>query len=80
MKNTTVELQQGVAELMLEAANYYAMPHANRISMNGYNDPWVGPEFAETVTPRYLNSRAASIFGGSREVQKNIVAKVVLGL
>ena len=48
--------------------------------MNGYDDQWVGPEFAETVTPRYLNSRAASIFGGSREVQKKIVAKVVLGL
>jgi acyl-CoA dehydrogenase len=32
------------------------------------------------VTPRFLNSRAASIFGGSQEVQKNIIAKVVLGL
>ena len=48
--------------------------------MNGHDDPWVGPEHAETVTPRYLNSRAASIFGGAKEVQKNIVAKVVLGL
>jgi alkylation response protein AidB-like acyl-CoA dehydrogenase len=32
------------------------------------------------VTGRYLNSRAASIFGGSEEVQKNIIAKAVLGL
>jgi acyl-CoA dehydrogenase len=40
----------------------------------------VGPGYAETVAATYVNSRAASIFGGSREVQKNIIAKVVLGL
>ncbi len=48
--------------------------------MNGCADPWVGPDYAETVTPRFLNSRAASIFGGAKEVQKNIIAKMVLGL
>jgi alkylation response protein AidB-like acyl-CoA dehydrogenase len=56
------------------------MPHANRISLNGYNELWPGPDYAETVTPRYLNVRAASVFGGSKEVQKNIIAKAVLGL
>ena len=79
-KNMTVEVDQGINELKLEAIGYYAMPHANLISMNGYNEPRVGPDHAETVTPRYLNSRAASIFGGACEVQKNIIAKVVLGL
>ncbi len=79
-KNNTVEIEQQINELKLEAVNYYGLPHANLISMNGHDDPWVGPEHAETVTPRYLNSRAASIFGGAKEVQKNIVAKVVLGL
>ena len=79
-KNNSVDIEQQVNELKLEAVHYYGMPHANLISMNGHDDPWVGPEHAETVTPRYLNSRAASIFGGAREVQKNIVAKVVLGL
>jgi len=39
-----------------------------------------GLPHARTITCRYLNGRAASIFGGAREVQKNIVAKVVLGL
>ena len=79
-KNNTVEIDQAINELKLEAVSHYAMPHANLISMNGRNEPWVGPDHAETVTPRYLNSRAASIFGGAREVQKNIIAKVVLGL
>ena len=79
-KNNTVEIEQQINELKLEAVHYYGLPHANLISMNGHDDPWVGPAHAETVTPRYLNSRAASIFGGAKEVQKNIVAKVVLGL
>ena len=80
VKNTSVEINQGISTLKMEAIQYYAAPHANLISLNGYDDPWVGPAHAETATPRYLNARAASIFGGSKEVQKNIVAKVVLGL
>lgn len=79
-KNTSVELSQELVALKLEAIHHYGLPHANMISLNGYNEAWPGPEYAETVTPRYMNSRAASIFGGSREVQKNIIAKAVLGL
>jgi len=40
----------------------------------------VGSELAQTSMGRYLNNRAATIFGGSDEVQKNIIAKTVLGL
>jgi len=40
----------------------------------------VGSEMAQTAMGRYLNNRAATIFGGSDEVQKNIIAKTVLGL
>ena len=47
------------------------------IPFNGL--PWFF-DHAETVTPRYLNVRAASVYGGSKEVQKNIIAKAVLGL
>ena len=79
-KIASVEIDQAIGELKLEAVQYYAMPHANVISLNGHNEPWPGPDYAETVTPRYLNTRAASVFGGSKEVQKNIIAKAVLGL
>ena len=63
-KNTSVEIEQGLVTLKLEAIQHYGFPHANLISLNGHNEPWVGPEYAETVTARYLNSRAASVFGG----------------
>ncbi len=79
-KNTSVAIEQDINTLKLEAIQYYALPHANFISLNGHDEPWVGPDYAETVTAKYLNSRAASIFGGSQEVQKNIIAKLVLGL
>jgi alkylation response protein AidB-like acyl-CoA dehydrogenase len=40
----------------------------------------VGPEYALTAMPRYLNTRATTIYGGSSEVQRGIIAKSVLGL
>jgi acyl-CoA dehydrogenase len=79
-KNTAVDIEQQINTLKLEAVQYYGLPHANFISLNGHNGAWPGPAYAETVTARYLNSRAASVFGGSQEVQKNIIAKAVLGL
>lgn len=77
-KNTAVAIEQAITTLKLEAIDYYAMPYANGTRAGPAE--WPGPHHAETVTARYLNARAASIFGGSQEVQKNIIAKVVLGL
>ena len=46
----------------------------------GANIEPVGPEYSLTAMARYLNDRAASIYGGSNEIQRNIIAWQVLGL
>lgn len=79
-KNTGVDLQQELNTLLLEAIGWYGVPHHNLMRLTDNNAPTVGPEPYEPINGRYLNSRAASIFGGSQEVQKNIIAKAVLGL
>jgi hypothetical protein len=61
----------------MEAVGYYANPHINeRIGSN-----WgVGPEYSTNLSGNYFNFRKASIYGGSNEIQRNIIAKMVLGL
>jgi acyl-CoA dehydrogenase len=70
LKNLSTEIGQDIECARLEAIHYYGLPYPAS-SM---------PTHTDTVTARYLNGRAASIFGGSKEVQKNIIAKGVLGL
>ena len=41
----------------------------------GSNEAAIGPDIALTAVPRYFNGRAASIYGGSNEIQRNILAK-----
>ena len=81
LKFKGTELQQAVDELYLEAAGYYALPYVpDQYAFDFPVDQRVG-EGAETNTSlRYFNFRKASIYGGSNEIQKNIVAKHVLGL
>ncbi|MDX2410389.1 MAG: acyl-CoA dehydrogenase family protein [Woeseiaceae bacterium] len=79
MKGT--ELQQATDALYVEAAGYYALPYVpDQYVLDFPDDDRVG-EGAETTTSlRYFNFRKASIYGGSNEIQKNIIAKHVLGL
>lgn len=78
MKIMASGLRQAIAGLKMEAIANYSIPHNNRLLLDGL--PTVGREEDQAITARYLNERATSIFGGSREVQKNIIAKSVLGL
>ena len=75
------ELQQAVDELYLEAAGYYALPYVPDQYVIGFPDAERIGEGAETRSSlRYFNYRKASIYAGSNEIQKNIIAKHVLGL
>ena len=71
---------QYLSELTVEALGFYASPHQPEARTVGQNVPIIGPQDGVTAFPRYFNLRASSIAGGSNEVQKNIVAKLVLGL
>lgn len=74
------ELSQRVTELAIEAAGVYGLPLQVDAIQPGVHVPFVGPDYALTVMPRYLNTRATTIYGGSNEVQRGIIAKLVLGL
>ncbi len=81
MKSTSVDLGQRMSELMVEALDYYATPMpAGGRPLYEINDWLPGPEYAPPAIGTYLNKRASSIFGGSNEVQRDIIAKLVLRL
>ena len=46
----------------------------------GWNEDPIGPDYAAALAPQYFNWRKRSIYGGTNEIQKNIIAKRVLGL
>ena len=78
MKMMASSLGQQISTLQMEAKANYSLPHNNRLLLERENT--IGGEQGQTATASYLNARASSIFGGAREVQKNIIAKSVLGL
>ena len=74
------EIQQRIAELAMEAVGEYAAPYQPGMLFQDTNETPVGPDHAPPAAPRYFNMRKTSIYGGSNEIQKNIVSKMVLGL
>ena len=74
------EIQQRIAELAMEAVGEYAAPYQPGMLFHDTNETPVGPDHAPPAAPRYFNMRKTSIYGGSTEIQKNIVSKMVLGL
>jgi alkylation response protein AidB-like acyl-CoA dehydrogenase len=87
MKILGTELQQQISELALEAAGHYGrayQPQAARpggaVSLPHSNERAVGARSAVLAPLRYLNERAGSIYAGSNEIQRNIIAKTALGL
>ncbi len=78
LKIKGTEIQQRLTELTLEAVGNYAQPYTRELGEG--NEFAVGPDYARAAAPIYFNWRKASIYGGSNEIQRNIIAKMVLGL
>ncbi|MCS6986560.1 MAG: acyl-CoA dehydrogenase family protein [Sphingomonadaceae bacterium] len=79
LKIKGTEIQQRITELVLEAAGHYAAPYF-RAFPEGSNEYPIGPAYAHRAAPTYFNMRKTSIYGGSNEIQRNIIAKLVLGI
>jgi alkylation response protein AidB-like acyl-CoA dehydrogenase len=80
LKCRGTELQQQLTELVLEATGYYGIPFSNPGPVKGLNIEPIGQDYAAPAAPTYFNTRKASIYAGSNEIQRNIMAKMVLGL
>jgi alkylation response protein AidB-like acyl-CoA dehydrogenase len=80
LKIRQTEIHQALTELRMDAVGYYANPYVLGALLDGWNEESVGPEHANSATPKYMHFRKVSIYSGSNEIQHNIIAKGVLGL
>ena len=72
------EIFQRITDLTHQAIGNYGLAiREHPISANHFMP---GPDYGHTASEKYLNSRKLSIYGGSNEIQRNIIAKAVLGL
>ncbi|KRB86737.1 pimeloyl-CoA dehydrogenase large subunit [Sphingomonas sp. Root710] len=77
------ELVQAVTELAVEAVGVYAQPFVRdtwEMLRPGTRAFRAGPNYAAAISPTYFNHRKYSIYAGSNEIQRNIIAKMILGL
>ena len=80
LKVKGTEIQQRLTELTLEAVGTYGAPYFRGFPEDGSNEFPIGPDYAHHAGPNYFNFRKTSIYGGSNEIQRNIVTKMILGL
>ncbi|MEO3998254.1 pimeloyl-CoA dehydrogenase large subunit [Mesorhizobium sp. CAU 1732] len=73
------EIQQAITHLLMQVMGPHALPYHDE-EIEGANEPPIEPDYAASAAPGYFNFRKVSIYGGSNEIQKNIIAKAVLGL
>ncbi|GLO75609.1 hypothetical protein MACH18_26890 [Phaeobacter italicus] len=78
LKVKGTEIRQEINDLARRAAGAHAMPFASE-ALEDDNSNLAQPEGTAAVSAQYFNNRKLSIFGGSNEIQKNIIAKVKLG-
>jgi alkylation response protein AidB-like acyl-CoA dehydrogenase len=80
LKIKGTEIRQEITSLTRRAYGSYAAPYIPEALEAGWNGEPIGPSDAATAAPSYFNNRKLSIFGGSNEIQKNIISKAILGL
>ena len=80
LKIKGTEIQQMCSELLMKAAGPYAWVDGDPDEDEGSNDVDVAPDWAFGLAGVYFNWRKQSIYGGSNEIQRNIMAKAFLGL
>ena len=74
LKIKGTEIQQAITELMMQTAGPFAQAFRPLDTAADFD------AFTATLAPRYCNLRKATIYAGSNEIQRNIIAKMTLGL
>ena len=80
LKIRGTEIRQEISSLMRRAMGPYAQPFVAEALEEGFEGASVGPAEAASAAAQYFNNRKLSIFGGSNEIQRNIISKMILGL
>jgi len=80
LKVKGTEIRQEILSLARRALGPYALPYQREVLEPGSNAEPVGPDYGVGVTASYLNARKLTIYGGSNEVQRNIITKAILKL
>jgi len=79
LKIKGTEIRQAITYLISKAVGPYALPFID--DELGYgSEPLLYTDYSSAATYQYLDARKASIYGGANEIQKNIIAKMILEL
>jgi alkylation response protein AidB-like acyl-CoA dehydrogenase len=80
LKVCGTEIQQRLSELMVEAAGPLALPFDPDYLDGARAHSLIDDDFAAPLLAHYFNYRKTSIYGGSNEIQRNIISQMILGL
>ena len=80
LKLIGTEVLQAIDELNVELAGYYGSVFVPEQFEPNYSDIMIGPDQTANSAPTYFNHRKTTIYGGSNEIQTNIICKAILGL
>ncbi|WP_295499688.1 acyl-CoA dehydrogenase family protein, partial [uncultured Ralstonia sp.] len=80
LKIKGTQIQQMLTELMVEAVGPYAQPFDPSYLEGEVPQAVTGDNDAAPLAPYYFNYRKTSIYGGSNEIQRNIISQMILGV